>query len=281
MSRRVTVACPYQHGLHRISHKSTWSDLNRRSRAPEARAVFMTNRGQTFLHADLRPSRIDVPFGTDDPRERKNTQRELNPHFRPGEAAGCRYIMGANTLVELPKSKTSRAPGGTRTHVSALRVRSPGRWTTCACSNFSGIGRARTVTNRVRTGCAASLTPRSQMDSSLRGSFRESKVESRPSRGGTCAEPVVEFSTLDFLLSTLYSPKANGAGGIRTPAVRVKSSLCCRYTTTPCEGVVTFKSELMLHVDLLLQSLGMELNHRSRHIRTMCFRDTTRRSVIQ
>jgi hypothetical protein len=102
---------------------------------------------------------------------------------------------------------------------------------------FSGIGRARTVTNRVRTGCAASLTPRSQF-----ASF-------------------------------------NGAGGIRTPAARVKSSLCCRYTTTPVEGVATFESELMLHVDLLLQSLGMELNHRSRHIRTMCFRDSTRRGV--
>jgi hypothetical protein len=25
----------------------------------------------------------------------KNTKRESNPHFRPGKAAGCRYIMDA------------------------------------------------------------------------------------------------------------------------------------------------------------------------------------------
>jgi hypothetical protein len=58
--------------------------------------LIFVRRGSTF------------PFRTDVPRERKSTQRELNPHFRPGEAAGCRYIMGAITLVELPKSKHSK-----------------------------------------------------------------------------------------------------------------------------------------------------------------------------
>ena len=37
VSRRLTAACPYQHGLHRNVIQSAWSDLNRRSRAPEAR----------------------------------------------------------------------------------------------------------------------------------------------------------------------------------------------------------------------------------------------------
>jgi hypothetical protein len=37
-SGRLTVAFPYQHGTHRID-QSAWSDLNRRSRAPEARGV--------------------------------------------------------------------------------------------------------------------------------------------------------------------------------------------------------------------------------------------------
>ncbi len=44
---------------------------------------------------------------------------------------------------------------------------------------------------------------------------------------------------------------AIGAGGIRTPAGRVKSSLCCRYTTTPCEGVATFVCQVEFHDDLL------------------------------
>ena len=32
---------------------------------------------------------------TDRPRERKSTQRELNPHLRLGETVRCRYVMGA------------------------------------------------------------------------------------------------------------------------------------------------------------------------------------------
>ncbi len=69
----------------------------------------------------------------------------------------------------------------------------------------------------------------------------------------------------------------SGAGGIRTPAGRGKSSLCCRYTTTPDEDVVTFVWQVVFHDVLLAQSLGTELNRRSRRISTMCFRDTTRR----
>ena len=37
VSRRLTAARPYQHGLHRNLFQSAWSDLNRRSRAPKAR----------------------------------------------------------------------------------------------------------------------------------------------------------------------------------------------------------------------------------------------------
>lgn len=67
VSRRLTAACPYQHGLHRNVIQSAWSDLNRRSRAPEARAVFVTNSGQTFPHAEVRsrPSANDIaPSGS-------------------------------------------------------------------------------------------------------------------------------------------------------------------------------------------------------------------------
>ena len=59
----------------------------------------------------------------------ESAQRESNPHFRHGKAAGCRYIMGA---FGVPNCQTTRAPGGTRTLVAALRVRYPRRWTTSA-----------------------------------------------------------------------------------------------------------------------------------------------------
>ena len=71
------------------------------------------------------------------------TQRESNPHIRPGETVRCRYVIGAFVLAELSKSKShvarttflcrtfviadEKAPGGTRTHVAALRVRCLGR----------------------------------------------------------------------------------------------------------------------------------------------------------
>ena len=38
-------------------------------------------------------------------RRRESTQRESNPHFRHGEPTGFRYIMGANILTGLSKSR--------------------------------------------------------------------------------------------------------------------------------------------------------------------------------
>ena len=98
VSGRLTVAFPYQHGTHRID-----------------RGVWKTKHSASF-HT---------------PRFKKSAQRESNPHFRHGKATGCRYIMGA-WLGSIVKEQTSRAPSGTRTHVAALRVRCPGRWTTGA-----------------------------------------------------------------------------------------------------------------------------------------------------
>ena len=38
----------------------------------------------------------------------KSAQRESNPHFRHGKAAGCRYIMGALWCAELSKNQEHR-----------------------------------------------------------------------------------------------------------------------------------------------------------------------------
>jgi hypothetical protein len=77
--------------------------------------------------ADVRCQMADMIGTTSDITHltSKSAQRESNPHFRHGKATGCRYIMGAIDATKL--SKTYRAPGRTRTGVSALRVRSPSR----------------------------------------------------------------------------------------------------------------------------------------------------------
>src|SRR5271157_2703007 len=77
--------------------QSGWLGSNQRFPAPEAGglAIFPTPRG--------------------------SAQRESNPHVHHGKARGCHYIMGTATVAEL--SKRPRAPGGGRTHVTALRER--------------------------------------------------------------------------------------------------------------------------------------------------------------
>jgi hypothetical protein len=89
-----------------------------------------------------------------------------------------------------------------------------------------------------------------------------------------------------------WSPLSSkiGAGRTRTLTLRIKSPLCCRYTTTPCEGAGAFESRLLSpnHNRLLCKflirpkkSLGVELNHRFRLIRATCFRYTTERCHLR
>jgi hypothetical protein len=68
-------------------------DLNRRSRAPDARAVSNT-KGARLSHALM----------SADTRSAESAQRESNPHFRHGKAVGCRYIMGADEMNQLSKN---------------------------------------------------------------------------------------------------------------------------------------------------------------------------------
>ena len=92
-------------------------------------------------------------FQTTPRTETKSAQRELNPHFRHGKAAGYRYIMGAESLVELSKN---RVPGGTRTHVAAdqpsVGARGAESWPLDdQCFSFSGIRGARTLADLVKS----------------------------------------------------------------------------------------------------------------------------------
>ena len=95
---RLTGACLYQHRPHR--NKSGWQDLNLRSQAPRACAMpgfatpWQCRRGRIRTADLVLPKHAGFPAT---PRtETKSAQRELNPHFRHGKAAGYRYIMGAS-----------------------------------------------------------------------------------------------------------------------------------------------------------------------------------------
>lgn len=55
------------------------------------------------------------------PNVRASAQRDSNPHLRHGKTVGRRYPMG--TLHAAPDCQKARAPGGSRTHVTALRGR--------------------------------------------------------------------------------------------------------------------------------------------------------------
>ena len=77
-SGRLTAAYPYQHGSHR-NEPSGRPDWSRRSRAPATMLCTVPGGMPGFPTSSI-----------------KSAQRELNPHFRHGKAAGYRYIMGAS-----------------------------------------------------------------------------------------------------------------------------------------------------------------------------------------
>ena len=49
----------------------------------------------------------------------KSTQRELNPHFRHGKAAGYRYIMGAFELSKLSKIRSTGRDSNPRRRITS------------------------------------------------------------------------------------------------------------------------------------------------------------------
>ena len=107
----------------------------------------------------------------------------------------------------------SRAPGGTRTRVAALRVRYPCRWTTSAFLSVGPEGLEPSPGGlRVRCAAASTLIPISR-------------------RGGS---RTLDLTLIRGLLSPLSYAPANRAGGTRTHTCRIKSPVCCRYTTTLC-----------------------------------------------
>jgi hypothetical protein len=78
---------------------------------------------------------------------RSSAQRESNPHFRHGRAAGCRYIMGTIADAELSKTESTGWDSNPRPRLT---------WAESSplddqCLHRSGTGGARTLTEPVKS----------------------------------------------------------------------------------------------------------------------------------
>lgn len=135
-SGRVTAACPYQHGHHRIEHSGRL-DSNQRSRAPEA-------RGMTRLPHALLSFVVER-------RLRKSAQPDSNRHIRPGEAARCRLRHGRLVVARIVKERQSTGPDSNR-RCRATRAESSPLDHQCrnaarmSQTSRSGTGGTRTLT---------------------------------------------------------------------------------------------------------------------------------------
>ncbi len=90
-SGRLTAAYPYQHGSHRNQVRTAGVEPAI-SCARDQRCASVPGGIPGFPTSCC-----------------KSAQRELNPHFRHGKAAGCRYIMGAIYVGRIVKDREHRA----------------------------------------------------------------------------------------------------------------------------------------------------------------------------
>ena len=135
--------------------------------------------GQTFLHPESSRSSNKCPAGVEPAR----------PPWRGGRLPLHHGHHRRPRIVKEP-----RAPGGTRTHVPALRGRSLRRWTTSACITMGPEG-LEPSPNRLRAGRSAARTS-VPIDAlrALRSPGRGSAPEKLPS--GTDSESARKESNL-------------------------------------------------------------------------------------
>ena len=114
----------------------------------------------------------------------------------------------------------TRAPGGTRTHVSALRVRCPRRWTTSACCHVCQVGPVGiepTSSGLRDRRIALSAT----VPSSISSQSARRELNPRPA------------SYKDAALTVELRATASRVGGDRTHTLRIKSPPCCQLHHDP------------------------------------------------
>ncbi len=212
---------------------SGWQDLNLRSQAPRACAIpgFATP-------CQVRVVGFEPTLSCS--RRRRTTRLShtlklkrpagVEPALPPWQGSRLPLHHGrVESLVELSKI---RAPGGTRTHVAALRVRGPRRWTTSAFHSVGSEGLEPSPTwLRARHAAASTLIPCSCF------AFRCS-VCAHSGRGGN---RTLDLVLIRDLLSTTELRAAaiagrsqrSGAEGSRTLTLPLKRRKRCRYATTP------------------------------------------------
>ena len=176
--------------------------MNRRSRAPEARGFpgYPTHRnGQ-------RPAGVE-------------------PALPPWQ--GSRLPLHHGRIESLAELSKIRAPGGTRTHVAALRVRNPGRWTTSAFHSVESEGLEPSPTwLRARHAATSTLIPLVL----LLPRSESARKESNPRRG-PYKRPAL---TTELRAAAIAGQsQSSGAEGSRTLIIPLKRRKRYRYATTP------------------------------------------------
>ena len=103
-----------------------------------------SRRGRIRTDVFLVPSQADSQtFPRADQSNCQSTQRELNPHFRHGKAAGYRYIMGARPIHFRKPAIVCSRPHRER-RIDCVQTK----------SHSSGIRGTRTLTRLVKSqGC--------------------------------------------------------------------------------------------------------------------------------
>ena len=110
----------------------------------------------------------------------ESAQRELNPHFRHGKAAGCRYIMGANVvcrIVKEPLRSTGRDSNPRRRITGAVSLPLDDQ---CLLSVGSEGLEPSPGGLRVRCAAASTLIPCSPFLTRREWARRESNPQSDP-----------------------------------------------------------------------------------------------------
>ena len=154
--------------------------------------------------------------------------------------------MGASNRWSNCQRSNARAPGGTRTHVAALRVRSPRRWTTSAFHSVGSEGLEPSPTwLRARHAAANTLIPCS--------CFASCCFSARNRRGGN---RTLDLVLIRDLLSPLSYAPAVGPEGFEPSPARLK--VCCAAVTPRPQvwsGRMRLSSRGLRHVLSLLCSV--------------------------
>ena len=209
--------------------------LNSRLPVP-ARAPPQSKSGTAGFEPTISCSRSTRNSRLSHTPECKSTQRESNPHFRHGKAAGCRYIMGAfESLIELSKSKSTGRDSNPRRRITGAES-SP---LDDQCLSVSGTRGTRTLTCRLRARYAAANTL-------IPCLFRSVAV------GAEGIEPSTWSYKRPALTAELRASSRVGPEGLEPSPCRIKSPVCCRYTTTPMRSGVCVCSRVRLPLRLLL-----------------------------